>query len=267
MTVEPAAFVAAMSDHWQLALHNVSSPALQAVWQQMAHTFNRQIEAYGTAAADRWKVLQPSTGTGKSQGMAVYCSMLPATNHPGVLIVTRLKAQADEIAATINTLAGNETTAIAFHGDATVSIESLSQSPVVIITHRAYEIGLDAINRGVTTAPKWERYHAWRDGQRKLVVIDEALDIIEEAQIDLERVRFILGVIPFEIAERFPAQIKAMETLRDILVQIARVAKQRKRRPQATFLRTGAGGYAQGRSSSMRFCGWPLTMRVMTSAR
>jgi hypothetical protein len=40
-----------------------------------------------------------------------------------------------------------------------------------------------------------------------------------------------------------------------------------KRRPQATFLRTGVVAYAQGRSSSRRFCGWPLTMRVMTSAR
>jgi len=40
-----------------------------------------------------------------------------------------------------------------------------------------------------------------------------------------------------------------------------------KRRPHATFLRAGSWAYAQGRSSSMRFCGWPLTMRVMTSAR
>jgi hypothetical protein len=41
----------------------------------------------------------------------------------------------------------------------------------------------------------------------------------------------------------------------------------RKRRPHATFLSAGSAAYTQGRSSSMRFCGWPSTMREMTSVR
>jgi len=48
---------------------------------------------------------------------------------------------------------------------------------------------------------------------------------------------------------------------------LERPALKRKRRPQATFLSAGSAAYAQGRSSSRRFCGWPLTMRVMTSVR
>lgn len=225
--VEPDVFVAAMSDHWQRTLKNVASPALQAVWHQLASTFNRQIATHGTAEGERWKVIQPETGTGKSQGLAVYCSLLSDPSHPGVLIVTRLKAQADEIAATVNRLTGDDT-AVAYHGDNKLPVGTLSKFPVLVITHRAYEIGLDAINRGVPTATNWSAYHAWRDGQRKLVVIDEALDIIEEAQIDLEKVRVVRAVIPFEVAERFPAQMKAIATLEEVLTQVARIANARK---------------------------------------
>src|SRR5690349_19941180 len=108
MTVEPSVYVAAMRRHWTTTLGNVCSPSLEDVWRQMAHTFNRQIATFGTPEGDRWKVLQPETGTGKSQGLAVYCSLLPASDHPGVLIVTRLISQADEIAALVNRLAGAE---------------------------------------------------------------------------------------------------------------------------------------------------------------
>ena len=66
--VDPTAFVAAMTQHWEATLGNVSSPALQAVWSQMAHTFNRQIDNHGTPEGARWKVLQPATGTGKYDG-------------------------------------------------------------------------------------------------------------------------------------------------------------------------------------------------------
>jgi hypothetical protein len=227
MTVEPTAFVAAMRAHWSTTLNNVSSPNLEAVWRQMATTFNRQISTFGTPEGDRWKVLQPATGTGKSQGLAVYCSMLADVDHPGVLIVTRLKAQADEIAETINKLAGREIT-IAYHGDNRVPVATLSSFPVLVITHRAYEIGLDAINQGRQYASNWDSYHQWAGGKRKLTVIDEALDIIEEAQVDLDKVRVVKGVIPFEIAEKFPAQMQAIDTVEQVLVEIARMAKARK---------------------------------------
>jgi hypothetical protein len=238
VTVEPDAFVAAMSRHWSDTLHNATSPALQAVWRQLAYTFNRQIAAHGTPEGQRWKVLQPATGTGKSQGLAVYCSMLPAEDHPGVLIVTRLKAQADEIAATINRLTGPDT-ALAYHGDNRVAVEELPLAPVLVITHRAYEIGMDAINQGRADASNWSRYHEWNGGQRKLTVIDEALDVIEEAQIDLNRVRFIRAVIPFDIAERFPEQMAAITFVEDLLTKMARIAKDREQKEQERVLWTG----------------------------
>jgi hypothetical protein len=132
MSVIPSIFVAAMSKHWTQKLNNVSSPALCATWDQLAHTFDRQIVAHGTPEGQRWKVLQPATGTGKTQGLAVYCSLLDAADHPGVLIVTRLKTQADGIAADINAMAGKPGTALAYHGDNRVPVTELPLSPVLI---------------------------------------------------------------------------------------------------------------------------------------
>jgi hypothetical protein len=265
MSVAPAIFVDAMRAHWTTTLANVSSPELEAVWSQMAHTFNRQIAAYGTPEGDRWKVLQPATGTGKSQGLVVYCSTLPAQDHPGVLIVTRLKTQADAIAEDINTLAGHEV-ALAYHGDNRVPSGELSKFPVLVITHAAYEIGMDAVNAAElarpkgedfgfeveeegfqcpaekvlkTTAAGWERYHTWKDERRKLTVVDEALDIIEEAQIDLRQVQFVKAIIPFDVAEKHPNQMAAIAGVEDVLKVMARRQASLTRLPSEHLLTTG----------------------------
>ena len=131
MTVEPSAFVDAMRVHWITKLNNVPSSNLEAVWHQIATTFNRQIEAYGTPDADIWRILQPATGTGKSQGLAVYCSLLgdaDKLDHPGVLIVTRLITQADELVEAINKAAGAQV-ALAYHGDNRVAADVMANSP------------------------------------------------------------------------------------------------------------------------------------------
>lgn len=251
MMVEPTVFVSAMTEHWQTTLGNVASAELQDVWRQMASTFNRQIINHGTPEGDRWKVLQPATGTGKSQGLAVYCSLLSrntlmkpntgieeldegisALPHPGVLIVTRLIEQANEVANTINQLTG-KMVAVAAHSDNRVPASELKTYPVVVITHAAYENGLDAVNRtagdqgAARAALSWETYHAWGDSVRKLTVIDEALDIIQEAQIDLNKVRRLRAVIPFEVAEAFPRQMEAIACVEHMLSEMSRVAKER----------------------------------------
>ena len=92
--VDPQDFVTAMDHHWRTHLDNVSSDNLRLIWRQLAETWNAKIMAAETDPEDyaRWKILQPSTGTGKTQGLALYCSMLPGLyDAPGVLIVTRLK--------------------------------------------------------------------------------------------------------------------------------------------------------------------------------
>lgn len=221
MIVETALFMSVMSDYWTLTLRNTASEPLRAVWKQMATAFNRQIESHHGSSGELWQVLQPPTGTGKTQGLCVYCSLLSVDDHPGVLIVTRLKAQADEVADTINKLAGGRV-AVACHSDNRIPASELSSFPVLVITHRAYEIGLDAVSQGDPRASSWSRYHEWGDGQRRLVVIDEALDVIEEAQVDLDTVRYAIGAIPFEVAEQFPQEMEVLATAEHQLTDIAR---------------------------------------------
>lgn len=108
-SITPAAYARAMTAHWQDALGNVPSPALTALWETMAKTFNAAVESDGT----RWSVLQPPTGTGKTQGLSVYAALMAKANHGseqrnGILIVTRMIEQADELKEAIDRLAGFE---------------------------------------------------------------------------------------------------------------------------------------------------------------
>ena len=247
MTVEPSRFVSAMTEHWQTSLGNVVSPELQAVWRQMATTFNRQIINHGTPEGDRWKVLQPATGTGKSQGLALYCALLsrntlmkPITGiedlnegisdltDPGVLIVTRLIDQAEQMVDTINRLSGR-TVAATSNSESRLSPSEMQKFPVMVITHAAYENGLDAVNRsdGPSGASSWASYHAWGDGVRKLTVIDEALDIIQEAQINLGKVSLVKAIIPPDVAASFPRQMAAIATVEEVLTKMAGVSSAR----------------------------------------
>lgn len=222
----PSAFATAMSRHWEQDFGNTASPALRSVWSQIADTFNRQVHAHGTSQEERWPVVQAPTGTGKTQGLAVYCSLLPEVDHPGVLIVVRLKIQADEIAQTINRLTGRQD-ALAYHGDNKVPVDTFKEFPVLVITHRAYEIGMDKVNQGLADTSNWTHYHAWSLDGRKLVVIDEALDIVEEAQVDLERVKLVRAVIPESITQKYPNQMGALGFVEDVLRGIARIAQER----------------------------------------
>jgi hypothetical protein len=238
MKVEPTLFVVSMSQHWSENLNNVVSPALQAVWRQMAVTFNRQIESHSQGRRELWQVLQPATGTGKSQGLAVYCSMLSKDDHPGVLIVTRLKAQADELAGTINRLSG-ETVATAYHTDNRIPVSELETFPVLVITHKAYENGLDAISRGDPKASSWKRYHQWGSGKRRLVVIDEALDIVEEAQISMDQIRLLKGNVPFEVAQRFPHEMEVISHMERVLLTLAQREERQDRPSKECLIKSG----------------------------
>ena len=73
MTVDMEKFDDAMTKHWEDDLDIKVSPALQAGWRQTGNTFNSQIEG---PRSEQWKILQPPTGTGKTQSIVVYCALL-----------------------------------------------------------------------------------------------------------------------------------------------------------------------------------------------
>ena len=66
-----------MTRRWH-SLGNTSSAKLQKLWSTMAATF-------ASAVADtnntKWRVLEPPTGTGKTQGLCVYAALTIAKNR------------------------------------------------------------------------------------------------------------------------------------------------------------------------------------------
>jgi hypothetical protein len=227
-TISPPAFVERMTTHWTEALGNVCSEALRAAWLQMGEAFERHILAHGdTKQGTEWTVLQPATGSGKSQGAAVYCSMLAryetTAEHPGVLIVTRQLADANGIAATINELAGKPTYARAYHSEANGPgvLDGLRSFPVLVITHRAYEMALDALGHEGTIRKTWPLFHGWGLGERRLVVVDEALDIVEESRGELEGLRLTLAAIPQTVRDEHPGAVAAVQTVVALLERMS----------------------------------------------
>jgi hypothetical protein len=247
--VDPNEFVKAMEYHWTKRLGNQSSEALRELWFKMAHIFGYY--AVGKAHRDEWIVLQPPTGSGKTQGTIVYCSMLAIAAkdfYPGVLIVTRLKADADHIASKINELSENMSEAdklnisvlienagqlansdnersgsmgeaVAYHGDTKdkVDISDLKNYPVLVITHRAYEMALDMLGQDGNTQQTWPHLYNWKGKNRRLVIIDEVLDIVEHSTAELKALRQTEATLSQSIRDRFPEQVECLNEVIDVL--------------------------------------------------
>ena len=150
MSVPVDCFVSNMKNHWQSSLKNTSSPELENIWSKICETFNHKVE---NEFSPIWHVLQPPTGSGKTQGLVIYCSMLPEII--GALIVVRFKEQADMIASSINKIAGVKK-AVSRHSDHLIPMEDLRDTQVLVITHKAYENSLDRFQHDLDWS--WKKY-------------------------------------------------------------------------------------------------------------
>ena len=214
------AFVRRMEQHWTQNLGNVPSEPLRQTWKQLADAFNLNINSHNSPEfSNTWIVVQPATGTGKTQGAIVYCSLLDLSNHPGALIVTRLINDANMIAAQINELSGREV-AIAHHSESDSKLVDLKDWPVLVITHRAYEMALDFLGQDGTIQQTWPFFHEWDGQRRKLVIIDECLDLVDHSRVDLDSLRQTLAAIPQTVRNQFPAQIDLITGVVEILEQV-----------------------------------------------
>lgn len=231
MTVDIDLFVETMTNRWEGQLGNQANKLLQQTWHQICSTFNRQLQSGDN---NQLQVLQPPTGTGKTQSIAVYCSMLsnlptpltPGDNrwgladgpyHPGVLVVTRQISDADGLAKQINKLAG-EITAKSFHTESRLSREEMTEdTPVLIITHAAYTNALRAKKKSEETNSafdgNWSLLNTWFHSRRRLVIIDEALDLVEHFKLDVEVAKQALAFIPDYVGTKFPRQIEYLNDL------------------------------------------------------
>lgn len=203
-------YVGRMTAHWR-TLGNTPSPELQTIWAQLCAVLNEQ----ATSKDGAWRVLQPATGTGKSQGLALYAAMHSDQSQFAMLIVVRLIDQAEEMSAQINKLAG---CAIARcrHTDNVLTAEEMADTQILVVTHKAYEMSLEKFKLG--DEERFSTFIAYNhnfSGQRDLVAIDESLNIVRMYQCTLEDLSFSLGVIPQHIRydPQYAAEIDALEGL------------------------------------------------------
>ncbi len=189
MSVDPQKFVKAMSERWVHVLENALTDKLPYAWAAMAEAFNSHIAGEN---AKPITVLPLPTGTGKTQGLCLYCSML---RDEGVLIVTALTKEATNIANCINDIAGKDI-AVAEHGDSRNTSQKIIDAKVLVITHSAYQKTMSAETSDESYRSKWGKYSTWQQGKRKLTVIDEAIDIVDHYSVSLEQLRLLSSLLP-----------------------------------------------------------------------
>ena len=219
--VSPEAFVAAMTARW-CDLGNTPSPRLQQLWRTIAIAFAEAI----TSRDQKWRVLQPPTGTGKTQGLCVYSALtitknLSSLTPIGILVVTRTIQQANEIVDTIRELIPGDAAdrVQTKHSENKISIFAMDAADVLVVTHAAYTLALEELY--AEENGRWSNYTHWQHGPRRLTIIDEALSgVVEENQVRGEAVRQVLGCINAELRLRFPGPVSALEAIQNVLHKI-----------------------------------------------
>ena len=227
--VSRGAFTVAMNQRWS-ALGNTPSPSLEQIWGTIADTFSDAI-----TVRDRvWRVLQPPTGTGKTQGLCVYAALTIGQNlslpHPiGILIVTRTIQQANEILEAIRSLApdGAAARAQTSHSQNSISRGAMEAADVLIVTHAAFALGLEA--RQADKFGRLADYTNWANGPRLLTIIDEPLaGLIEENQITAQDVAKAITCMSGALCLEFSKEFKTLWELRDFLHFLDRKAAKAK---------------------------------------
>jgi hypothetical protein len=219
--VSPQDFSVQMRKHWSETLNMPTPPALIDVHRLMAEEFQRLIINNATDADGSASVVLPlPTGSGKTQGTCLYASMqaelnLYATDDKksvGVVIITRLIEDADDIAQRINQLSGR-VVAVAHHTKNKADSVDVFNSDVLVICHQAFlnaAKGWSAQDR-----ERWHRISQWRGGNRHLVIIDEALaNVVDSNKATANNLTTVLMSIPHELRQRFPGAIRTLECMK-----------------------------------------------------
>jgi hypothetical protein len=224
-----------MKVHWEERLGNVSNKALEESWGQIAQAFLTHVKSHDNPGQETsWTVLSPPTGTGKTEATILYCAMLSpicqksSQGHPGILVVTRMIKEADRIAENINRLSkerhsgleNGNAIAVAYHTQAEEDLrrKDLQAFPVLVITHKAYENALSSIESNYSPT-MWEHFHDYLDRKRKLVIIDEVIDLVLDSSMNAEEVRGLLGLIPEDLYKAFRAEVYLLEKLQEYITK------------------------------------------------
>jgi len=233
-------FTERMDRRWSQDLNLSSSLALRTLWAIMADTFQKSIiNSINGVVAAPWLILQPPTGSGKTRGACVFAALQADANARGalkpvgVMIVTRLIAQADEMAQEINELTGR-VVAVAHHSDKPATDQEMLNSDILIITHQAYVNSISDL--GTHKYTQRSRFVEWRGGVRLLTVIDEALaNVVENNKVTVANLAQVISYVTPEMRHALPEQLKVLEELQHIIVSRANPEGRTGAQPMSMF--------------------------------
>jgi hypothetical protein len=210
--VSPQAFTDRMHTHWTVTLGMPTPPALVSVWTIMADQFVKSIINNAPGQSGSPSVILPlPTGSGKTEGTCIYAAIqaerntsatLGNTKPVGVIIVTRLIEDANELAKKINDIVGR-VVAVAHHSQSKVSSSDIFNADVLVITHKAFTNAAESF--GAQDYDRWERLSRWQGGSRTLMVIDEALaNVVQSYRATAANLGTVLLAFPRRCALVFP---------------------------------------------------------------
>lgn len=175
-----------MKRHWTHKLLRPCSAPLIAGWSLLEEA----VEA--SATQGRWHVVPLPTGSGKTEALIVLLSTPSVQEHPGALVVTRFKCEADRIAGEINTLSGKDI-AIALHADAPATWDQVATRPVLVVTHAAYANALRDAQDRPEAAVRLSALCLYHQTRRKWTIIDEAFNWVDAHEVDLSDIAAMCG--------------------------------------------------------------------------
>jgi hypothetical protein len=222
--VLPQDFLDRMSNLWsQPPFSMPTSPALLGAWRVMVDHYHAVVLSNRRDTQVKPSFVLPlPTGAGKTEGTCVYAALQAQRNvdHPnpvGILIVTRLIADADKVAHKINALAGREV-AVAHHSENKLTESVMATYDVLVITHQAFMNAAQAFAAHVPD--RWDALHLWNRGTRALIIVDEALaNAVDHNAVTSDDLDVALRAVPHHLREQVSLAVKVLETLKAFLAR------------------------------------------------
>lgn len=235
-------FVSAMRKHWTKNLGNHSSSELEQVWTTMADTYGQVLSG---KTDGRWQLVNPETGTGKTEGSCLYLGYLgwyalhknKQGAAPGAIFVARTIEQCEEAVTKINGHAG-EVVAITRHSKNDINLTECMFKPILVITHEAFVRSVEKVGDKIVGV--WQTISHWAGGPRKLTLIDESLtNVVEHHIIKANDLHRLMGAIPHYIKNSYPKEDGILWDLANII----RESKKARLEGREVYLRWKAKEY------------------------
>jgi hypothetical protein len=199
-------FIERMKLHWKLPCTGL----LIEGWSQLEQAVEAAVKE------ERWQVLPLPTGTGKTEALICLLATPAIHEHPGALVVTKFKREADRLVSDINRSAGGMI-ALAAHSDATPTATEMATSAVLVITHVAYAAALrEAIDADVPA--RLDLYHRYHQAERTWLIVDEAFDWTDTYEVDVDELASLSAALAGALPEDAAEALKPLQTLAQSII-------------------------------------------------